>query len=140
MYVRTCMQIYACMRIDMHRHTNTYICMQGWTRWSTDSRVELFHGGVWGGMHRVGMEIVFRFDIRCWRCHGGALIAVHDRCPCEAVLRPPAVGERADGVVEVGGRVFHTHTNAPTHTHIRAHKYTCRKAAEVCLHRKENIR
>jgi len=22
------MQIYACMRIDMHRHTNTYICMQ----------------------------------------------------------------------------------------------------------------
>jgi len=34
----------------------------------------------------------------------------------------------------------HTHKRTHTHTHIRVHKHTCRKAAEVCFHRKENIR
>ena len=36
--------------------------------------------------------------------------------------------------------ILHTHEHTHTHTHIRAHKHTCRKAAEVCVHRKENIR
>ena len=37
----------------------------------------------------------------------------------------------------------HKRTQTPaahTHTHIRAHEHTLRKGAEVCLHRKENIR
>ena len=39
-------------------------------------------------IHGVGMQIGFRCNVWCWRCHGGTLITVHKCCPCETAHIP----------------------------------------------------
>ena len=68
------------------------------------------------------------------------MIAVHDRCPCEVVSRPPAVGERADGVVDVRVEFCtHTQTHLPTLTSAPTNIHVVRQ--EKCARtEKKNIR
>jgi len=54
------------------------------------------------------------------------------------LLSYPSVGAAPNWVLKF--YFAHTRTHEHTHTHILAHKHTCRKVAEVCVHRKQNIR